>query len=296
LHPEQSQPKTRPARRDPSNDEGVYLLANDAVLQWLRACAASLRSFNPHVRVVVIPFDHNVEEVTRLAAHYRFEIWQGPALEWLGELGVRSSPAGMPDQLMRKLAAFWGPLERFLYLDVDTVVLMDVARVLAAISAVPRTLLFAHCDDHGGNLDEVYRPGPWRQRLLETNGSHFGSSGVWAASRGLLSPQRVTELAQAARPVSDEFMNGDQAFLNFCLDTTGTAVDNLHNFIDSEIVWAGVLGCVEAEGTLTLPDGGQIGLVHWAGYGLNAELPYRSLWSHWATRSSPRRRPWPRRR
>lgn len=268
---------------DPRSDtEGVYLLANDAVLPWLRACAASLRHFNPDLRVVVIPFDNRTRAVRRLCDHYGFELWAGAKLEWLDDLARRSIGGAGPDKLMRKLAALWGPLERFLYLDVDTVVLMDLAPIFAALSKSPATFLFAHCDDFGGNLDEVYRPGPWRQEFLATHGSHAGNVGMWAAPRGLFSAERVGELAEAARPFSDEFVWTEQSFLNFCLDTTGTSTRNLHDFIDAQLVWAGVSKLVESGGSIRDPSGRPIGLVHWAGYRLNAGLPYRSLWTYWA--------------
>jgi hypothetical protein len=273
-------------RADPGAEEGLYLLANDAVADWLGACAASLRSFNPDVRVVVIPYDDRIRTVRRLCARFGFELWHDWDFDWLDEV-ARKLGGTLPPQRMRKLAAFWGPLERFLYLDVDTVVLMKLDAILTAARAHPTTFLFAHCDELGGDLEEVYRPGPWRTAFLAAHGSHAGNAGLWAGSRGVFSRSELTDLADAARSVADQFVYPYQGFLNFCLDYTARPVRNLHDFIDVSLLWAGVDGYVESAGSLRGPRGEPVGLVHWAGYELNEKLPYRSLWDHWATASPP---------
>jgi hypothetical protein len=267
-------------------DEGVYVLANDAVANWLSACAASLRTFNPDLRVVVIAYDDRIRTVRRLCAQFGFELWHDDEFEWLDAV-ARTLGGNLPPQRMRKLAAFWGPLERFLYLDVDTIVLMKLHSILTATRERPNTFLFAHCDGLGGDLEEVYRPGRWRSDFLAAHGSHAGNAGLWAGSRGLFSRSELTDLAEAARPIADEFVYPYQGFLNFCLDYTDTPVRNLHEFIDVPLLWAGVDGYVESNGTLHDPQGKPVGLVHWAGYELDAQLPYRSLWNHWAAASSP---------
>jgi hypothetical protein len=255
-----------------SPEEGVYLLANDTVADWLSACAASLRSFNPDVRVVVIAYDNRVRTVGRLCAQFGFELWRDEEFDWLDEV-AGTLGGDLPPQRMRKLAAFWGPLERFLYLDVDTIVLMRLAPLLAAARGRPETFLFAHCDELGGNLEEVYRAGQWRSEFLAAHGSHAGNAGLWAGSRGLFSRSALADLAEAARPIADEFVYPYQGFLNFCLDSTATPVRNLHEFTDVPLLWAGVDGYVESEGTLRDRHGTSAGLVHWAGYELNAQLP-----------------------
>lgn len=264
----------------------MYLLANDRVAPWLQTCAASLRAFNPDIRVVVLAFDDHLSAVKRLCASYGFELWDDRSLTSLDQIrGGAVSREIAP--MHRKLAAFWGPLQRFLYLDVDTLVLMDLSPILAAVARSPDTMWFAHCDEHGGNVEEVYRPGAWRDSFLTINGSHAGNAGIWAAARGLLSRRKVLKLAAAARPVEHEFVHPDQGFLNFCFDATATPVRNLHDLGIPEIMWAGVPGCVESEGTLRLPGGTPVGLIHWAGYQLDDRLPYRTLWTDWASSEAP---------
>jgi hypothetical protein len=270
----------RPGRRA-EPEEGVYLVADDPVWPWLAACAESLRHFNPETRVIVMPYGGTMTITERLCRHYGFELWSDPSLDVLDAIGERDLSGVLPPQRMRRLAAFWGPLERFLYLDVDTVVLMDLAPVLQALAATRGALLFAHCDDWGGNLDEVYRPGPWRDEFVARHGSHAGNSGVFGAARGLFTREQIAELAQTARPFAGEFVYSDQGFLNFLVDVTGTAARNLHEFIDEQVLWPGVPGYRESGGALWGPQGEPVGLVHWAGFYLDAELPYEGLWRHW---------------
>src|SRR5207248_7763370 len=141
-----------------------------------------------------------------------------------------------------KLAAFSGPLARFLYVDVDTLVLMDLRPVLDAVAARPDAVQFAHCGAFGGNIDVIYRPGAWREDFLANHGSNAGNGGIWGASREALTRTQLSELAKAARPIADQFVDGDQAFLNYCLDVTGAPVANLHDRIEAQMVWAGVPG------------------------------------------------------
>jgi hypothetical protein len=265
----------------------VYLLANDAVAPWLVACATSLRYFNPSIRVIVIAFDDRLDQIGPLCAQHGFEVWRGRGLTWFDRLGAGLA-GGHPVQRFRKLAAFSGPLTRFLYLDADVLVLTDVARVLAAVAARPDAVQFAHCGAFGGNLDEVYRPGPWREHLLARCGSHAANTGIWAGSREALTREQLTDLAEEARPVAGQLLNGDQGFLNYCLDVTGTPVGNLHDHIETQMVWAGVPGYISDERQLRDPNGRPVGLVHWAGYDLDGAMPYRNLWERWVSLGVPR--------
>ena len=238
---------------------GVYLLANDAVDRWLIACAESLRSFNPTLRVIVIPYDDRLRTVMQICDRHGFELWPSPSLAHLDRLSNRCLGGPKPG-FLRKFAAFWGPLTHFVYIDVDTVVLMDLQPALEAAASRPEALLFAHCDAFGGVLDEVYRPGAWREQFVARHGSHAGNTGVWAASKGLFSRRRLGELAKLARPIASELLALDQGFLNFCLDHTDTQVHNLHDFVTPHVIWAGVPGYRQREGRLLDQAGNAVGM------------------------------------
>jgi hypothetical protein len=266
----------------PTDEEGIYLLANDAVVPWLTACAASLRHFNPSLRVVVIAFDGELEQVRPLCTHHGFQLWRDESLSWFDQL-ADALTGERPVQLFRKLATFSGPLARFVYVDVDTLVLTDLRLVLDAIAARPDAIQFAHCGAVGGNVDAVYRPGAWRENFLARHGTNAANGGIWGAWREALSRTQLTDLAEAARPIADQLVDGDQAFLNYCLDATGTPVANLHDRIEAQMVWAGVPGYVPAGRELRDPNGPPIGLVHWAGFALDPAMPYRDVWERWAS-------------
>jgi hypothetical protein len=259
----------------------VYLLANDAMAPWLTACAASLRHFNPSLRVVVIAFDRALDQVRPLCVHHGFELWCEKSFSWFDQLahGLSALPRR---HVFRKLAAFSGPLARFLYIDVDTLVLMDLTPVLEAVAARPDAIQFAHCDTFGGNIDAVYRPGPWRDAFVSRYGTHAGNAGIWGASRDMLSRGQLMDLAHTARLSANELLAGDQSFFNYCLDVTATPVGNLHDHIEQQMVWAGMPGYRSVGWELRDPNGPPIGLVHWAGYRLDEAMPYRELWDRWA--------------
>ncbi len=49
---------------------GIYCLANDKVLDWMIAFLKSLRTYEPSRKLIVIPFDENIEKLSRLANKY----------------------------------------------------------------------------------------------------------------------------------------------------------------------------------------------------------------------------------
>ena len=67
--------------------DGVYFLANDHVLNWSIAFFESLRTHEPDMRLVMIPFDVRIEKIAALRDRYHFEIFDHPSLKALDELG-----------------------------------------------------------------------------------------------------------------------------------------------------------------------------------------------------------------
>src|SRR5205814_1091392 len=49
------------------------------------------------------------------------------------------------------------------------------------------------------------------------------------------------------RAIAAEFPYPDQGFLNFCLDSTGAPVGNLHDFLEMPMMWARDPNCLESE-------------------------------------------------
>src|ERR1041385_3167220 len=127
--------------------DGLYFLANDRVLNWSIAFLESVRSHEPELRLVMIPFDSRIDEIARLADQYRFEIFDHRSLSELDEIGKTFYPTWeIWQRTFRKFAVFWGPLERFIFSDVDIVHLEGVQQYADAFERSGLDLLYSDDD------------------------------------------------------------------------------------------------------------------------------------------------------
>jgi hypothetical protein len=104
---------------------GVYFLANDRVFDNVVAFLNSFRAHNPTTELCLIPFADDVERTMALASRYDFTTFTDEdVLRRCDAIGARFH--GKPAGHYRKLAAWHGQFDRFLYIDCDTVVLEPV--------------------------------------------------------------------------------------------------------------------------------------------------------------------------
>ena len=65
------------------NNRGVYILANDTVMELLIAVLNSFRRYNPTLSLCVIPYDSNTGQLEQLQKEYDFSICHDQkSLEW----------------------------------------------------------------------------------------------------------------------------------------------------------------------------------------------------------------------
>jgi hypothetical protein len=257
---------------------GFYTLANDASLEWFIAMCESLRRHEPDKPLVVIPWDDRMDRVEELAERYDFTISTDEHLPRLDELGRRlwrSRPQRAP--MFRKFASFWGPLDEFLYLDTDIVVLGPLE---AYFDALPQEadLLFMHSDH-----DQVYAPGELRERMIGEHGSRGFNAGIFVSRRGALGMEKVTSLVESALEVADGFdqQTVDQGFLNYSMDIDRRpTVDAERTVREVGAAWAGMRvrrtpAGHELADWRTPANGLPVSLIHWSGYRLVPLMPYR---------------------
>lgn len=264
---------------------GVYFSANDVVYDWAIAFLNSFRAFNPDLRLILIPFNNNCDRLLALQEIYHFELYQDPSfarLEAIGrafELGHTSTGP----YWFRRYAAFWGPLDRFMYLDARQVVLADLKPLITALDTYDFEFLHYDCA-----LNQVYEPGPFRQELLRQGRGRGFNSGRWASRRGLFSIEEFETLAADALNIRDQLnpRNTDQAFINYCCDMKPVRYGHFAEVLGGicQNGWARQLGKIYQvdDGYFLWDYGGldhkkRIILVHWAGYSLSSVIPHKSL-------------------
>lgn len=266
---------------------GVYFSANDRVYNWTIAFLNSYRTFNPDLRLLLIPFNDECDRILRLQDTYNFEIYTDPSFERLEAIGqafeLGYTPTG--PYWFRRYASFWGPCDRFMYLDARQVVLADLQPVIRALDDYDFELLHFDCA-----IDQVYTPGDFRRKLLRQGKARGFNSGRWAARKELFSMEELEQFATTALQIRNQLnpRNTDQAFINYCCDMKPVRYGHVAEVLGGvcQSAWARQSGSIYQEnGKYYLWDYGgndhkkQFLILHWAGNKLSdcALLPNRKI-------------------
>jgi hypothetical protein len=274
---------------------GVYFSANDVVYDWAIAFLNSFRQFNPNLNLILIPFNEQCDRLLQLQSKYKFEIYIDDAFDRLEAIGrafeLGHTPTG--PYWFRRYAAFWGGLDRFMYLDVRQIILGDLTPLITALDRFSFDFLYYDCA-----INQVYEPGEFRQQLLRKGKGCGFNSGRWAARRSLFSIEEFEALAAAALTIRAQLnpRNTDQAFINYCCDLKPLRSGHFAAVIGDicQNAWARQPGQIyQANGGYRLWDHGglehkkQVILLHWAGYKLSATMPHRNLFDRYFLQDLP---------
>jgi hypothetical protein len=297
---------------------GVYFMANDAVYEMAVAFLNSFRLHNPVMPLCLIPFDHNIQSIGALRAKYAFELYDdADCLSWCDQLSrsIHRRTVGH----YRKLAAWRGPFDSFVYIDCDTVVIRDLTPVfemphsydvLVAHSNVPSTTRWTWDASAFTNCD----------CLQPMQKAFCANTGFIRSNRDVFTREQVeNSIVNAADCIP--YMNLDtkeQPFLNYLIVTSGVQYSSLSTiaYLHAALVikesvateyWAGNPGATIREGSLERSNSSQpVLFVHWSGQwarrrnmkivnvasrlsghicgegsAISLRLPYRALWLYY---------------
>lgn len=276
---------------------GVYFSANDVVYDWAIAFLNSFRTFNPDLRLLLIPFNDDCDRLLKLQNTYNFEIYTDPSFERLEAIGkafeLGHTPTG--PYWFRRYAAFWGPCDRFMYLDARQVVLADLKPTIQSLDDYDFDLLHFDCA-----INQVYEPGELRRGLLKQGKARGFNSGRWASRKGLFTLEEFEQFATDALQVREQLnpRNTDQAFLNYCCDMKPIRYGHVAEVMGNscQTSWARRTGSIYCESGkyYTWDYGGldhkrQILLLHWAGIKLSPAMIHCSLFNSF--KGSPQKLP-----
>ncbi|MDZ8236399.1 MAG: hypothetical protein RMZ69_04335 [Nostoc sp. ChiQUE01a] len=268
-----------------SQNIGVYFSANDAVYEWTIAFLNSFRTFNPDLRLILIPFNQECDRLLKLSDTYKFEVYTDSSFSRLEAIGqafeLGYTPTG--PYWFRRYASFWGPLEYFMYLDARQIVLADIKPFIEAIETFGFDFLHYDCA-----INQVYEQGTFRQELLKQRRGRGFNSGRWASRKELFSIEEFEQLAESALKIRNQLnpRNTDQAFINYCCDIKPVRYGHFAEVIGDicQNGWARQSGSIfQDNGKYFLWNYGsldhkkQVILLHWAGYKLNSLMPNRNL-------------------
>jgi hypothetical protein len=270
-----------------STARGIYTLANDSVYDWLVAFLESRRLHEPNLPVVVIPFDDRMERVNALRDRYSFDVLEHESLKALDQIGASYFPddAKWP-HAFRKFAAFWGPFEKFVFVDSDVVLLGPLHEIFDRAEASDVEFVCGDID-----IDQVYAPGKLRDQIMATGVTTGFNTGFFMSWRNTLTLDQVRRLGEEGLAVRRDLPPavGEQPFINWCVAVAGLKVQAYFDLVPDMCFspWAKRGPVADVNGAWRLLDtrwkdvGRRMPLLHWAGYGLDFKMPNMRIFLHY---------------
>ena len=248
-------------------------MADDGVLDLALAFLNSFRRYNSNIPLCLIPFNDKFAKLSELKHKYRFSIFSNEdVLAQCDEISKRFH--NRVTGHYRKLAAWEGDFDEFIYIDIDTVVLNSVFFAFRFLSE------FDFITSHS-NLPELIQ-WVWKPsinatgQLTDEQIAFSANTGFITSRKSALRLECVTARVESARTLATHMrlLCKEQPFLNYLIVTSGRKYTSLWLLARKERspdilleAWAGIKGGVIKNGEVMLSDGTRppIFLVHWAG-------------------------------
>lgn len=272
---------------------GVYIVANDKVSENAIALMSSLRLHDPDIPVFLIPFnDDHTQVARRLEDLYDIQLF--PDLGFLSELTEKIGTIFPRDFLalpnkMRKLAAWFGPLDEFLYIDTDILFFTPVTDTLAYLDQAD----FIWCDYHyKRGLEDVFSEVVPANNIFEDEAlKDVFNSGLWGSRKSALSLEQLYKVLQdcAAHREYFDFSSGttDQPIMNYLVLKTIPRRLNIVKANPGEPGSWGGSSHFERRGDILFDGERPLRYLHWAGTPMRTGGPYRELWTHYRYLNNP---------
>ncbi|MCL1466746.1 Npun_R2821/Npun_R2822 family protein [Argonema galeatum] len=274
---------------------GIYIVANEKVGENAIALLNSIRYYDPNVSVFLIPFNDNYQNLAAiLSEKHNVQIF--PDLDFLNQFTQKIAEIFDRDFLalpnkMRKLVAWFGPLDEFLYIDTDIIVFEKIADVLDYLAEFGFI-----CNDYhhaGRGLQDIFSPLIREQKIFtEEQLSDVFNSGFWASKKGTISLEEMYELLRECSQHREYFdfsrQVTDQPILNYIILKSIPKRLNLVKIPGGGPgSWAGSKHFQERDRVLY--DGEKrLQYIHWAGTPMKPGAPYRELWEYYRYLKEPK--------
>ena len=252
---------------------GVYFLANDRILEITIAFLNSFRKFNPDTPLCLIPFRSDIAEFEALQETYNFTIFNNHEILTLADqisLLFHPSVTGH----YRKLACWHGPFEKFIYIDVDMVVLKNLD---FAFNLSERFGFVTSLSDIPEAEKWVWKPEIYQTGILTNEQIRYSANtGFIISEKGRIPLNTLMERSLKAAPLAAhmELSCKEQPLLNYLIVTSGLTFSSLWKLAETNSYpqkyveyWAGN-GRKHLKNGFTTECKGEmreVFLIHWAG-------------------------------
>jgi len=279
-------------------NRGIYITANDRVIDQAIALLNSIRLYDPDTPIVMIPYDekyHAIAEI--LTESYGVKVYED--LEFIDRLSKQLHQIfgdkffARPNQF-RKQACWYGPFDEFLYIDTDIVVFEKIIDSLNFLENHD----FICCDyQYAGSITNVFTP-----KVIENNVfsqpelKDIFNGGFWGSKKNLISESELYEtfIECAAHTEYFDFSQktSDQPIINYMILKR---VPRRFNLVRKPNGGAGSWGGspqFQRQGNILIDpyaNNQPLQYLHWAGIQIEPGCPYWEIWEYYRYLNSPKR-------
>jgi len=268
-----------------ARSRGVFILGNDVVLEFAISLFRSLRHYSPDIPVRLLPYDNRLEKLRPWMERYNITLHEDPDYSFYDHLGDQLwDEVHIGHHMFRKFAAYCGPFDDFLYLDIDIAVLAPLEKTFDDFTRSGAAFMTFDND-----LDNVYKRTPWRDALEQAGRTKGFNAGAFLSQRGLFTRDDLSALLADAKRLRDNFVyQYDQPFFNFAIDMKGLLQVRLPEFNPAvpDKLWGDQIPISNKDGAwrLLTPGHRDYGkaepLIHWAGHRGDDPFPNRHIFYH----------------
>ncbi len=268
---------------------GIYIIANDRVIEQAIALLKSIRVHDTDTPIVMIPYDDHYQAIAKLLTeNYGVKVYED--LQFIERLSNQLHEIfgnkffARPNQF-RKQACWFGDFDEFLYIDTDVVVFEKIIDNLDYLNNYD----FICCDyQHTGGIKNVFTNKLIEEKVFtNTEVQDIFNGGFWGSKKSLISEQVLYETFSecAAHPEYFDFSEktSDQPIINYMMlkhmprrfnivRRPGGAPGN----------WAGSKQFQTQGHQLIDPNVNQpLQYLHWAGIRIQPGCPYWDIWKYY---------------
>jgi len=205
---------------------GIYFLANNRIFDLAIAFLNSLRVHNPTIPLCLIPFDDDIRLLTEVSARYNFTIYDDDdIISRCDKIG--QAICGRQCGQFRKLCAFAGPFDEFIYIDCDTILMGDPYFAYQFLEQ--NDFIFSHSNTLG------LRRWVWKDSIFATKAltepqiAFSANTGFFCSRRDALGVSNLEENLKSAVELAShmELMCAEQPYLNYVIVTSGKRYTSL---------------------------------------------------------------------
>jgi len=274
---------------------GIYITANDRVIEQAIALLNSIRLHDSDIPVVLIPYDENYQAIAKILQE-RYGVQLYPDLEFIDRLSNQLHQVfgenffARPNQF-RKQACWFGVFDKFIYIDTDIVVFEKLSNSLNYLNDYD----FICCDyQHAGGIKNVFT-----SQVIEDNVfsnpeiQDIFNGGFWGSKKNLISEKILYDTFSecAAHPEYFDFSQktSDQPIINYMvLKHIPRRFNIVRRPGGAPGSWAGSNHFQIQGNQLIDPNVNQpLQYLHWAGIRIEPGCPYWNIWKYYRYLNEP---------